>query len=164
MNLSDVINTVSTRKKKDIVGRGQASGSGKLCNRGMRGFHCRSGNHMNPTLEGGQMPLFRRLPHRGFNNKEFANIYAAVNLYLLERGYKDGETVNYETLKARGLVDLGCHWIKVLGTGELTKKLTVVAEKITDSAKEKIEKAGGKVILTAPVETPKIEKKTKKVE
>jgi len=148
MNLSDVTKTKSPRKSKNRVGRGPSSGAGKTSNRGTSGFYSGTGNRMNATLEGGQMPLFRRLPRRGFNNKNYETLFTPVNLRTLETGFTDGDEVSYESLKSRGLVDKRRDGIKILGTGELTKKLTVRAAAISKSARDKVEKAGGSVILT----------------
>ena len=162
MNLSDVLKTPARKKKKKIVGRGMSSGSGKSCGRGMKGFHSRSGNRMNKTLEGGQMPLFRRLPQRGFNNARFAKKYTPVNLFLLEKGFADGEEVTAEALLERGLIDKKRDGIKVLGTGELTRKLVVKTHRVSASAKEKIEKAGGEVILLENPEKKRRKRKKRK--
>ena len=124
-------------------GRGAGSGNGKTSGRGHKGQKARSGGGVRPGFEGGQMPLYRRLPKRGFNNKRFAPDYILVNVGDLERF--EGTDVTPETLAAQGIITLPKvnDGIKVLGNGELTKKITVKAVKFTASAKEKIEKAGG---------------------
>lgn len=134
-------NTQAYRK-----GRGPGSGNGKTGGRGHKGQKARSGGGVRPGFEGGQTPLFRLIPKRGFNNKRFATQYVEVTLSLLNR-FEDGATVDQESLKALGIVkcNKSVDGIKVLGTGELTKKLTVKAAKFTVGAKEKIEKAGGTV-------------------
>lgn len=130
---------------KDVkrIGRGHGSGSGKTAGKGHKGQKARSGGSIRPGFEGGQMPLQRRIPKRGFNNI-FATEYATVNVSALEERFEAGATVDAEALKACGLVKDAKDGIKILGNGELTKSLTVKAAKFTASAQEKIEKAGGK--------------------
>ncbi|MCQ2534094.1 MAG: 50S ribosomal protein L15 [Clostridia bacterium] len=125
-------------------GRGVGTGNGKTSGRGHKGQNARSGGGVRPGFEGGQMPLYRRLPKRGFNNKRFAPQYVEINVSDLEK-FENGAEVTAEILKDAGIISLGKvnDGIKVLGNGELTKKLTVKAKKFTASAKEKIEKAGG---------------------
>lgn len=132
-------NTPAYRK-----GRGPGSGNGKTSGRGHKGQKARSGGGVRPGFEGGQTPLFRRIPKRGFNNKRFAAVYVTVPLSRLDR-FEEGAVVDAESLKARGVVSFGKHidGIKILGNGELNKKLIVRASKFTASAKEKIEKVGG---------------------
>lgn len=124
-------------------GRGAGSGNGKTSGRGHKGQKARSGGGVRPGFEGGQMPLYRRLPKRGFNNKRFAPDYILVNVGDLERF--EGTDVTPEALAAQGIITLPKvnDGIKVLGNGELTKALNVKATKFSASAKEKIEKAGG---------------------
>lgn len=130
--------------KKDVkrVGRGHGSGWGKTSGKGHKGQNARSGGGVRPGFEGGQMPLARRIPKRGFNNI-FAAKMAAVNVSSLEI-FKEGTEVDAELLLASGLVKKIDNGVKILGNGELTKKLTVKADAFSASAKEKIEKAGGK--------------------
>ena len=125
-------------------GRGAGSGNGKTAGRGHKGQKARSGGGVRPGFEGGQMPLYRRLPKRGFNNKRFAPQYIEVNVSDLEK-FDNGAEVSAEILADAGIISLPKvnDGIKILGNGELTKKLTVKAVKFTASAKEKIEKAGG---------------------
>ena len=127
-------------------GRGHGSGNGKTSGRGHKGQNARSGGGVRPGFEGGQMPLYRRLPKRGFNNKRFALQYLEINIGALEV-LENGATVDAELLAKTGLLTIPKvnDGIKVLGNGELTKKLTVKATAFTASAKEKIEKAGGTV-------------------
>ena len=132
-------------KKKRIVGRGSSSGLGSTAGKGNKGQQSRSGGKVYVGFEGGQMPLYRRIARRGFSNYWFKKEFAIVNLRDLEAHYADGETVNYETLVLKGLAKKADELIKVLGDGELTKKLTVAVDKVSASAKEKIEKAGGSV-------------------
>ena len=124
-------------------GRGAGSGNGKTAGKGHKGQKARSGGGVRPGFEGGQMPLQRRIPKRGFNNKIFATTYANINLSDLDR-FEDGAVVNQEAILAAGLVKKPLDGIKVLGDGELTKKLTVEAAAFSKSAKQKIEEAGGK--------------------
>ncbi len=130
--------------KKDVkrVGRGHGSGWGKTSGKGHKGQNARSGGGVRPGFEGGQMPLARRIPKRGFNNI-FAAKMAAVNVSSLEM-FKEGTEVNAELLLAAGLVKNIDNGVKILGNGEITKNLTVKADAFSASAKEKIEKAGGK--------------------
>ncbi len=136
-------------KKKRIVGRGSSSGRGTTAGKGNKGQQSRSGGKTYVGFEGGQMPLYRRIAHRGFSNYPFKKEYSVVNVALLEEKYSDGETVNKETLLANGLISKAGALVKILGTGDLTKKLTVDVDKVSASAKAKIEKAGGSVKETA---------------
>ncbi|MBQ7989802.1 MAG: 50S ribosomal protein L15 [Oscillospiraceae bacterium] len=124
------------------VGRGHGSGNGKTAGKGHKGQNARSGGGVRPGFEGGQMPMTRRIPKRGFNNI-FAAKPASVNVSDLEI-FKEGTVVDAELLKASGLVKKTANGVKILGNGELTKPLTVKAAAFSESAKEKIEKAGGK--------------------
>jgi len=141
------------------VGRGHGSGNGKTAGKGHKGQKARSGGGVRLGFEGGQMPLARRIPKRGFNNKVFATEYAVVNVSSLEQFVDDTE-VDTELLKAAGIIKKELDGVKILGKGELTKKLTVKAAKFSASAKEKIEKAGG----TAIAAEEKIEKDGGKAE
>lgn len=124
------------------VGRGIGSGNGKTSGKGHKGQNARSGGGVRPGFEGGQMPLYRRLPKRGFNNI-FAKQYVTINVEALER-FENGTEVTPELLKETGVISKVLDGVKVLGRGELSKSLTVKAVKFSESAKEKIEKAGGK--------------------
>lgn len=135
-------------KKKRIVGRGSSSGLGTTAGKGNKGQQSRSGGKVYVGFEGGQMPLYRRIARRGFSNYWFKKEYAIVNLAELEAKFADGETVNRESLVLKGLVNKADALIKVLGDGDITKKLTVSVDKISASAKEKIEKVGGTVTVT----------------
>ena len=123
-------------------GRGPGSGNGKTAGKGHKGQNARSGGGVRPGFEGGQIPLYRKLPKRGFTNK-FATTYAIVNLDQLN-GFEDNAVVSLETLVEAGIVRRELCGLKVLGRGEITKKLTVQAKVFSASAKEKIEAAGGK--------------------
>ena len=131
----------STHRKK-IVGRGIGSGVGKTSGRGHKGQKARSGGGVRPGFEGGQMPLYRRLPKRGFTNI-FAKKYVTVNVEVLDK-FNDGDEVTAESLLEKGIISKTLDGVKILGRGEVTKKLTVKVAKVSESAKEKIEKAGGK--------------------
>ncbi|HNW86449.1 MAG TPA: 50S ribosomal protein L15 [Candidatus Limiplasma sp.] len=124
------------------LGRGVGSGLGKTSGKGHKGAKARSGGGKRPGFEGGQMPLYRRVPKRGFHNI-YRIEYATVNVGRLEI-FENGTVVTAEMLKEAGLISKVMDGVKILGNGELTKKLTVQAEKFTDSAKEKIEALGGK--------------------
>ena len=128
-------------------GRGVGSGNGKTAGRGHKGQNARSGGGVRPGFEGGQMPLYRRLPKRGFNNTRFASSYIEINVQDLEI-FADGTTVDSALLADTGILSVAKvnDGIKVLGNGELTKKLVVKAKKFSASAKEKIEKAGGSAL------------------
>ncbi len=133
-------------KKKRIVGRGSSSGRGTTAGRGNKGQQSRSGGKVYVGFEGGQMPLYRRIAKRGFSNSPFRTDYEVFNLRDIETRYENGETVNKETLVLKGLLKKGTALVKVLGDGELTKKVSVDVDKVSASAKEKIEKAGGSVV------------------
>ncbi len=124
-------------------GRGPGSGNGKTAGKGHKGQNARSGGGVRLGFEGGQLPLYRKLPKRGFKN-HFATHYAIVNVSDLDKRFNDGDTVNLETLMAAGLIKKSLDGLKVLGNGEITKKLTVEAAIFSASAKEKIEAVGGK--------------------
>lgn len=136
-------------RKKRIVGRGSSSGLGSTAGRGNKGQQSRSGGKVYVGFEGGQMPLYRRIAKRGFSNACFRTDYEVFNLSVLEDKYADGETVNKESLMAKGLLKKSSALVKVLADGELSKKLTVDVDKVSASAKEKIEKAGGSVVQSA---------------
>ena len=135
-------NPYATKSRKR-VGRGPGSGTGKTAGRGENGQNSRSGGGVRVGFEGGQTPLFRRLPKRGFSNAKFKKVYAVINLSDLNR-FEDGALVTPEILKDMGLVKNTLDGIKVLGNGKLEKKLTVKANKFSASAFEQIEKLGGK--------------------
>ncbi|MHC4932757.1 MAG: 50S ribosomal protein L15 [Planctomycetota bacterium] len=146
MNLADVRSAYIPRRKRKRVGRGAGSGIGKTCGRGTKGQQSRSGGGTPPGFEGGQMPLYRRLPKRGFNNAKFRTVYAIVNVGQLERAFDDGATVDAEAIRQARLVNAKSGPIKILGSGDLTKKLTVEAARFSGSAKRKIEAVGGQAV------------------
>ncbi len=135
-------------RKSKRVGRGRGSGHGKTATRGSKGQLSRSGARVRPGFEGGQMPLHRRLPKRGFSNKAFRKEYAEVNLEKLA-GFEPGAEVNPEVLKERGLVKNLRDGVKILGVGELHHPLRVRAHKFSRSAAEKIRRAGGEIEIIA---------------
>ena len=141
MKLENLVATPEAKTRKR-VGRGPGSGMGKTSTRGENGQRSRSGASIPAWFEGGQSPLYRRIPKRGFNNK-FATVYATINVSDLNK-FEDGATVNLEALINAGIVNKELDGLKVLGNGELTKKLTVEAKVFSATAKEKIEAAGGK--------------------
>ena len=143
MKLSELSPAVGSTKAPKRVGRGHGSGTGKTSGKGHKGQKARSGGGVRPGFEGGQMPLYRRLPKRGFHNK-FANNFVEVNLKDLERFDANAE-ITAEVLKEAGVISKICDGIVVLGNGEITKPLTIKAKKFTKSAEEKIVAAGGKV-------------------
>ena len=130
-------------KIRKRVGRGPGSGLGKTSGRGQKGQNARSGGGVRPGFEGGQLPLFRRLPKRGFSNAKFKTVYAVINLSDLNK-FEDGAIVTPEILKEMGILKNQLNGVKILGNGKLEKKLTVKAHKFSESAKESIEKMGGK--------------------
>ncbi len=142
MKLHELSKVEGSTHRRKVVGRGPGSGHGKTSGRGEKGQKARSGGGVHAWFEGGQTPLFKRLPRRGFNNARFATKYAIVNVSDLNR-FKDGDVVTPELLKESGLVKKELCGIKVLGNGTLEKKLTVKANLFTNSAIAKIEELGG---------------------
>ncbi|MCL1802459.1 MAG: 50S ribosomal protein L15 [Eubacteriaceae bacterium] len=143
LKLNELKPAPGSRKKPTRKGRGIGSGKGKTAGRGQDGQNSRSGGGVRPGFEGGQMPLTRRVPKRGFSNARFKKVYAVVNLEKLA-GFESGEDVNLETLKGRGIVKNKYKLLKILGNGELDRALNVTAHKISAGAAEKIIAAGGK--------------------
>ena len=143
MKLHELSPAAGSKKDVKRIGRGPASGQGKTAGKGHKGQKARAGRGMRPGFEGGQMPLQRRLPKRGFNNI-FAKEIAIVNIAALDKAFEDGATVDIEALINAGLVKKALDGVKVLGNGEISKKLTVKANAFSESAKSKIEAAGGK--------------------
>lgn len=145
MMIHEITKLVGRNKQRKRVGRGPGSGRGKTAGRGHKGAGSRSGfsGSLPPNYEGGQMPYFRRIPKRGFNNAAFRKEYAIVNVQALEARFDDGAEVNADMLAKVGLVRDPRQAVKILGEGEISKKLTVTAARFSSSAREKIEKAGG---------------------
>ncbi len=145
MKLHSLENTAGARKRRKRIGRGESSGTGKTAGRGMKGQHSRTGSGYNPTFEGGQMPLFRRIPKYGFKNRNRV-VYSPVNVGQLNC-FEDGTEVDQDSLRQAGLVNGKIFKVKILGEGELERKLAVKADAFSKSAKEKIEQAGGSTSL-----------------
>ena len=139
-------NLPKSKETKDIkrVGRGPGSGMGKTSTRGEKGQKARSGASIPAWFQGGQSPLYRRLPKRGFNNKRFRTEFATINLDDLNKFFKEGDVVSPEILKERGIIKNSLCGIKVLANGNLDKKLTIKAHRFSSKAVTKIEEAGGK--------------------
>ena len=144
MNLHTLQPRPGSKHRVKRLGCGESSGHGKTSGKGHKGQKARSGGSIRLGFEGGQMPLIRRIPKRGFNNAEFKTRYAVVNVSDLER-FDAGTTVDEQSLRAAGLVRGTIDGVKILGNGDLSKKLTITVAKVSASAKEKIEKAGGTV-------------------
>ncbi len=145
MNLNEVNEGIQKNKKRKRLGRGTGSGLGKTSGRGHKGQRSRAGHSQHPTFQGGAMPMIRRIAKRGFNNK-FAVQVGEVNVADLEANFAAGDEVTPESLKSKALANYKYDVLKVLGNGEITKKLTVSAHRFSKSAREKIEKAGGTVV------------------
>ncbi len=137
------LNTTPEYKSRKRVGRGPGSGMGKTSTRGQKGQKSRSGVSISPWFQGGQSPLYRRIPKRGFNNRRFETKYAVINLSDLNR-FNDGDVVTPELLKEKGIIKKQLNGVKVLGNGELDKKITVKANRFSTKAVTKIESKGGK--------------------
>ena len=137
-----------SKHRRKRLGIGESSGKGKTSGKGHKGQKARSGGSIRLGFEGGQMPIYRRLPKRGFNNAAFKTVYGVVNLDSLEKHFSAGATVNEESLRNLGLVKGRFDGVKILARGEITKALTVDVDEVSESARAKIEKAGGKVLLS----------------
>jgi large subunit ribosomal protein L15 len=149
MYMHDITCVAGANKKVRRVGRGKGSGRGKTCGRGSKGDRSRSGNSRRLMYEGGQMPLYRRLPKRGFSNVNFTLRYEVVNVSQLDRIFADGTEVGPVEMVGAGLLDNPNSRVKILGDGDLTKKLTVSAHKFSKSAEQKISGCGGTVKVVA---------------
>ncbi|MBN1942261.1 MAG: 50S ribosomal protein L15 [Phycisphaerae bacterium] len=143
MKLDEILSAAGKYKRPKRIGRGTGSGHGKTSGRGHKGYLSRAGAKRRAGYEGGQAPMLSRIPKRGFNNANFRKEYQVVNLSALEEAFQDGARVDAETLMQAGLIDDAKGPLKILGDGELKKKLTVVADKFSASAAEKIAQAGG---------------------
>jgi large subunit ribosomal protein L15 len=159
MNLHDVNKDIQKNKSKKRIGRGPGSGHGKTSTRGSKGQGSRSGYSLMGVFEGGQMPLVRRIPKRGFTNS-FAPSVAVINIGDLDSRFESGEEVTIETLKAKSLAKGTYDLLKVLGDGELTKSLKITAHRFSRTALEKIEKAGGTAVVL-PGKAPVVKNKMK---
>lgn len=144
MKLHELSPNAGSRQRRKRVGRGDSSGLGKTAGRGEKGQKSRTGSTSRPFFEGGQIPLFRRLPKRGFNSPDHIE-YTLVNLNILEDNFNAGDVVDQEALRAKNLLGKKIQMVKILANGEITKALTVKADKFSAQAQAKIEAAGGKV-------------------
>jgi large subunit ribosomal protein L15 len=155
MRLHDLKPRPGAKHRRKRLGQGESSGHGKTSGRGGKGQTARSGSSIRVGFEGGQMPLIRRIPKRGFNNARHTVRYVPVNLDSLNQ-FDNGAKVDIETLRQAGLANGPIKSVKILGGGELTKKLTIIAHAFSASAKAKIEAKGGSCeVLTAPAPAPK---------
>ena len=143
MKLNELKKNEGATFRKKIVGRGRGSGLGKTSGRGQKGQNARSGGGVSPVFEGGQLPLYRRLPKRGFSNHDFKTVYAVINVGDLNV-FNDGDVVTPALLKEKGIVKKQLDGIKVLGNGTLEKKITIQAHRFSSSALRKIEESGSK--------------------
>lgn len=143
MKLHELEKNIGATHSKKRVGRGSGSGLGKTCGRGQKGQKSRSGGGVSAVFEGGQLPLYRRIPKRGFKNAMFKTEYAVINLSDLNR-FEEGTTVTPALLKETGIIKKQLSGIKVLGNGELEKKLTIQANKFSKTALAKINESGSK--------------------
>lgn len=141
VTLNELKNTTRPYKQRKRVGRGLGSKLGKTSGRGEKGAGARSGYKRRLGKEGGQMPFFMKIPIRGFNNARFRREYHVINLEQLNNVFEDGDTVDLESLKARGFISGPSHGVKLLGNGELTKKVSIKVQAISDGAREKLTRA-----------------------
>lgn len=153
MQLNDVHRGITKHRARKRIGRGPGSGTGKTSGRGHKGHKSRSGYSRKPNFQGGAMPMFRRIPKRGFNNKFSVEVFA-VNVGRLCEAFNDGDTVTLEVLSAKNLAKGTFDEVKILGDGEITKKLTVQAHRFSKSAEEKITAAGGTIEKLQAKRTP----------
>ncbi|MFZ0710876.1 MAG: 50S ribosomal protein L15 [Terrimicrobiaceae bacterium] len=149
MRLHDLKPNPGAKHRRKRLGSGESSGHGKTSGKGHKGQKARSGGSIRPGFEGGQMPLHRRLPKRGFNNTKFKTVYGVVNLDDLERRFEDGTAINEKLLRGAGLVRGSLEGIKILGRGDVNKKFHFEVDSVSASAREKIEKAGGTITIIA---------------
>jgi large subunit ribosomal protein L15 len=153
MNLNDVHRGITKYRKRKRIGRGPGSGHGKTSGRGHKGHKSRSGYSRKPNFQGGAMPMFRRVPKRGFNNRWALKVFA-VNVGRINEAFEDGAEVTLESLAEKDLAKGTFDLVKVLGDGEITKKLTINAHRFSKSAEEKIKAAGGTVNVIAGKQKP----------
>ncbi len=148
MQLHDIDQGIKKYKKRKRIGRGTGSGHGKTASKGHKGHSSRQGFKQNPLFEGGQMPLARRVPKRGFVNGAFKKNFAIINLDRIDEAFENGAVIDESTLRAKGLVK-GRHddGVKILGDGEVTKSFTIHAQKFSESAAAKITAAGGSIVV-----------------
>lgn len=150
MMIHEITEKVGKYKSRKRIGRGNGSGTGTTAGRGHKGAKSRAGFKRRPAFEGGQMSIIRRMPKRGFTNAPFRNEHHIINVQVLESRLNDGDDVSLESLVEAGIVADLHRPLKILGEGELTKKLNVSAAKFSKSAREKIEKAGGTATVVEP--------------
>lgn len=153
MNLNDVNTDVETNRGRKRIGRGLGSGWGKTAGKGHKGHKSRSGYWKKPTFQGGMMPMVRRIPKRGFFNKFALDVFS-VNVGDLEPLFENGTEITPELLQQTGIIKCRFDELKILGDGEVTKKFSVVAHRVSASAKQKIETAGGSVTIVKAKRTP----------
>ena len=153
MNLNDVHRGIQKNRKRKRIGRGTGSGTGKTAGRGHKGHKSRSGYSRKPNFQGGAMPMFRRIPKRGFNNRWAVTVFA-VNIGRINDAFEDGAEVTLEELASKDLAKGHFDEVKILGDGEVTKKLTVSAHRFSKTAEEKITAAGGSVNRLPTKRTP----------
>ncbi len=147
LNLHTIQPNPGAKHRKKRLGNGESSGLGKTCGKGHKGQKARSGGSIRPGFEGGQMPLHRRLPKKGFNNTRFQDKIITVNVSQLDKFFEEGATVDENSLRAVKLVQGQCDAVKLLGSGELTKKLTIIVDLASAGACEKVAKAGGTITV-----------------
>jgi large subunit ribosomal protein L15 len=162
MKLDEILSAAGRHKRRKRIGRGTGSGHGKTSGRGHKGYGARAGAKCRAGYEGGQTPIVSRIPKRGFNNFNFRKEFQIVNLVDLQDAFDDGARVDVEALKQAKLIDSSAKAVKILGDGELKKKLTVVADRFSASAAARITQAGGSVESLAPAPEPKKKKKPAK--
>ena len=148
MRLHDLKPNAGAKHRRKRLGSGESSGHGKTSGKGHKGQKARSGGSIRPGFEGGQMPLHRRLPKRGFNNAAFKTVYDIVNLDDLERRFDDGAAINEKLLRGAGLVRGSLGGVKILGRGEISKRFHLEVDSISASARKKIEQVGGSIVMT----------------
>jgi len=153
MNINDVHRGITKFKNRKRIGRGVGSGTGKTAGRGHKGHKSRSGYSRKPTFQGGAMPMIRRIPKRGFTNR-YASVVFAVNVSQLSEAFDEGSEVTLKMLSAKNIAKGTFDEVKILGDGEITKKLTVAAHRFSKSAEEKITAAGGTVVKLPAKRTP----------
>jgi large subunit ribosomal protein L15 len=159
MNITEITKLAGAHRRRKRIGRGESSGWGKTSGRGHKGEGARAGWRARATYEGGQMPVFRRLPKRGFSNVQFRNAYQIVNVSALESRFDNGAVVTAADLVASGLIRDSRFPVKILGNGDLSKNLTVEAQRFSGEAQRKIEAAGGTVKKLGPQPKPKFVKR-----
>lgn len=154
MNLNDVHRGIQKNRNRKRIGRGSGSGHGKTSGRGHKGHKSRSGYSRKPTFQGGAMPMIRRVPKRGFNNRWALSVFA-VNVGRINEAFEDGAEITLEALAAKDLAKGTFDEVKILGDGEVTKKFTISAHRFSKSAEEKITAAGGSINKLVSRRTPK---------